>query len=242
MFRVTMIALAMMGGPVAMPAAAAVIVSVNQAGSAAANLSGYNFYVDNLDSSTNGLPTLAFSGSSITGTRTDGFTNIGGANVYGGTGGTGLFATIQGGPSTYQLSQSVNYFGLWGSALDGNNSVELYDNDTLLGSYALQSVLQSSADFNSGYYGNPFAGGNAGELYAFFNFQSDTAFNRIQLVQDGGGGFEFDNLTVGSAVVSTAPEPATWAMMLLGFGAIGMTLRKRRLQSTMPRRRAADHR
>ncbi len=242
MFRAGMIALAMMGSVAATPAAAAIVVSVGQAGSATASLPGYNFYVDNLDSSVNGLPTLAFSGSSITGTRTSGFTNVAGANVYGGAGATGLFGTIQGDPAAYQLSQSVNYFGLWGSALDGNNTVELYDNDTLLGSYALQSVLQNSSNFNAGYYGNPFAGGNSGELYAFFNFQSDTAFNRIQLVQDGGGGFEFDNLTVGSAVVSTAPEPATWAMMLLGFGAIGMTLRTRRMRSTIPLRMAADHR
>jgi hypothetical protein len=64
-------------------------------------------------------------------------------------------------------------------------------------------------------------------MYAFFNFQSDTAFNRIQLVQNGGGGFEFDNLTIGSSV-SAAPEPGTWAMMLLGFGTIGYLLRTRR--------------
>lgn len=238
MFRATMIAMAMMGSLAAMPATAAVVVSVNQAGSANANLSGYNFYVDNLDNSVNGLPSLTFAGSSITGTRTTGGTNISGANVYGGAGGTGLFGTIQGEPTTYQLSQSINYFGLWGSALDGNNTVALYNNDTLLGSFALQSVLQGSSGFNNSYYGNPYGGGNTGELYAFFNFQSDTAFNRIQLVQNGGGGFEFDNLTIGSAVVSTAPEPATWAMMLLGFGAIGLALRKRRPQLTAPMRMA----
>ncbi|WP_374649678.1 PEPxxWA-CTERM sorting domain-containing protein [Rhizorhabdus sp.] len=82
--------------------------------------------------------------------------------------------------------------------------------------------------FNSGYYGNPSGGGNAGELYAFFNFASDSAFNRVQLIQNGGGGFEFDDLTVGTSVVSTAPEPATWAMFLMGFGLVGGFLRQRR--------------
>ena len=36
--------------------------------------------------------------------------------------------------------------------------------------------------------------------------------------------FEVSNFTVGSAV----PEPATWAMMLIGFGGIGFSMRRRR--------------
>jgi hypothetical protein len=44
--------------------------------------------------------------------------------------------------------------------------------------------------------------------------------------------FEIDNIVVNSAV----PEPATWAMMLLGFGAIGFSMRRRRAadQSDLP--------
>jgi hypothetical protein len=40
----------------------------------------------------------------------------------------------------------------------------------------------------------------------------------------------FDNITLGSAVPSRGgvPEPATWATMLLGFGAIGLAMRRRR--------------
>ncbi|KRB86320.1 hypothetical protein ASE00_06275 [Sphingomonas sp. Root710] len=215
------------------------IVSVEAAGVTAPTLSGYDFSVANLDGAPNGLATMSFAGSPITGTTSSGFINIANANVYGGVGGTGQYGSVNGNPATIQLSQNVNYFGLWGSALDGNNTVALYNDSTLLGTYALQSVLQSSSGFGSSYYGNPFGGGNGGELYAFFNFQSDSAFNRVQLIQNGGGGFEFDNLTVGTAVVSTAPEPATWAMMLLGFGAIGWTLRHRRPASAA--RRGAAH-
>jgi len=31
-----------------------------------------------------------------------------------------------------------------------------------------------------------------------------------------------------SISVAAVPEPATWAMMLLGFGAIGFTMRRRK--------------
>ena len=41
----------------------------------------------------------------------------------------------------------------------------------------------------------------------------------------------FDNITLGSTTAggggNAVPEPGTWAMMLLGFGAIGFTLRRR---------------
>jgi len=38
----------------------------------------------------------------------------------------------------------------------------------------------------------------------------------------------FDNITLGAAMPGGAvPEPATWAMMLMGFGAMGFALRRR---------------
>ena len=36
-----------------------------------------------------------------------------------------------------------------------------------------------------------------------------------------------DNITL-AAVAGAVPEPATWAMMILGFGGVGATLRRRR--------------
>ena len=36
----------------------------------------------------------------------------------------------------------------------------------------------------------------------------------------------FDVLNVSSAVVSGVPEPSTWAMMLIGFGAMGLVIRR----------------
>lgn len=45
----------------------------------------------------------------------------------------------------------------------------------------------------------------------------------------GTAGFTgFDNITFGSATAGAVPEPSTWAMMLIGFGAVGFSMRRRR--------------
>jgi opacity protein-like surface antigen len=44
----------------------------------------------------------------------------------------------------------------------------------------------------------------------------------------------FDNLTFGAEAVGAVPEPGTWAMMLLGFGAIGFGLRRRARPALRP--------
>ena len=41
---------------------------------------------------------------------------------------------------------------------------------------------------------------------------------------NGGGGFALDNVTLNGAV----PEPASWALMIGGFGLVGASLRRRR--------------
>ena len=54
--------------------------------------------------------------------------------------------------------------------------------------------------------------GDAGELFTSINFASSQ--NAI----------EIDNV----AAIQAVPEPATWAMMLLGFGGIGFAMRRRK--------------
>jgi hypothetical protein len=48
----------------------------------------------------------------------------------------------------------------------------------------------------------------------------------------GGAGFFSDfeaaNLSLGlNGAVAAVPEPATWALMILGFGAVGVAMRRR---------------
>ncbi len=43
-----------------------------------------------------------------------------------------------------------------------------------------------------------------------------------------------DDFIVRATVTSAVPEPATWAMMLIGFGAVGYSLRRRRSAGALP--------
>jgi hypothetical protein len=47
-------------------------------------------------------------------------------------------------------------------------------------------------------------------------------FTYLRLLS-GGNSFEIDNLWIGAV-----PEPASWALMLLGFAGIGVAMRRRR--------------
>ncbi|WP_293971313.1 PEPxxWA-CTERM sorting domain-containing protein [Sphingomonas sp.] len=49
---------------------------------------------------------------------------------------------------------------------------------------------------------------------------------------DRDDGFKLTSLSI-NAVPATVPEPATWAMMLVGFGAIGGTMRSRKVRQSL---------
>ena len=61
----------------------------------------------------------------------------------------------------------------------------------------------------------------------FFGLTSTTAFSSIEFRGILNDRFGVDNVTV-SAPVGAVPEPGTWAMMLFGFGGIGVAMRRRR--------------
>ena len=83
-----------------------------------------------------------------------------------------------------------------------------------------QNIL--SIHFGGAGFYPPGTGG--GTILYLFDFGT-TGANSIQLNQSG-----FSNsILIGGGV----PEPATWAMMLLGFGAVGFSMRRRR-RALMP--------
>jgi PEP-CTERM motif len=62
-----------------------------------------------------------------------------------------------------------------------------------------------------------------------FGLQS---FRVTGLGPDGASTFngDFQLLTSGQIEIAAVPEPATWAMLIIGFGMVGGTLRTRRRQ------------
>ena len=184
--------------------------------------------------------TTDFGGSPISGTYSS--LKVLAADQYGGAGGNGDYAVagLGFGNNSYSLSLSgnggdpINYFGFWLSALDAGNVLEFYDQGTLLGTFTPTDVLALVG--NSGpYFGNPNNGQNGGQPYVFVNFYKlSGGFDQIIFRQtDPGAGYESDNHTVGwwkdqgGNPVPGIPEPSTWAMLIAGFGMIGMAMRRR---------------
>ncbi|MFN7174522.1 MAG: PEPxxWA-CTERM sorting domain-containing protein, partial [Thermaurantiacus tibetensis] len=72
------------------------------------------------------------------------------------------------------------------------------------------------------------------EPFVFVNFfmTGSERLTRVVFTNSGGGtGFESDNHTVGYFTHMSGnaiPEPGTWAMLIVGFGLIGLAMRRRR--------------
>ena len=63
----------------------------------------------------------------------------------------------------------------------------------------------------------------------FFTFGKTDDITKV-LFQSDGRAFEFDNFA--ASWISVVPEPATWAMMILGFGFIGFMMRGSRQKAS----------
>ncbi len=202
--------------------------------------------VESFDSvtATNSTLTTNFNGSGVTGTYTGSF-SLSSPNVYGGANGTGKFITTAS-SYTLTLSQNVNYFGLWFSALDAGNELAFFNGADMVFSFSptdyatLVGACPTSTPAPN-FCGNPNAAyaGNTGQQYAFLNFYDGAgSFNKVMFTEDPqvGGGFETDNHTLGQlsstpggTVISPVPEPS--GLALLGSGAMGFAgLVRRRIR------------
>lgn len=171
------------------------------------------------------------------------------AGQYGGAGGTGDYAEVSAGSYSLTLTPSgsgvgVNYFGLWVSALDADNTVQIYNtNGTLLYTLTSTSLIAAlGACTASKYCGNPsgaFAGQDNNEQFVFLNFYDlNGSFGKVVFSEADTSGLETDNQTVGyistikqtgTTLYTNTPEPGAFALFSIGTMAM-VALRRRRVR------------
>jgi hypothetical protein len=120
---------------------------------------------------------------------------ISSADVFGGAEETPYLAIFDNSSLTLDLTTPQAYFGMWWSAGDDSNQLQIFSGSNLLATYDVNSLL---AGLPSEFFGNPNTGENDIEPYAYLNFfgTDGTTFDRIVFNQTGGGGFETDNHSV----------------------------------------------
>jgi PEP-CTERM motif len=144
------------------------------------------------------------------------------AQPYGSAGSYYSVGTSDTQPGTIDLSSfgNINTLSfLWGS-VDSYNVLDFLaaDGTTVLAHFTGNDIFDPA----SGNQTDP----NTNPVVTFLlNGGSESSFTYLRLTTNpSANAFEIDNLAVNPAV----PEPATWAMMLLGFGGIGIAMRRRR--------------
>lgn len=149
-------------------------------------------------------------------TRTTPLGSTGNYAVFGPAYGTGLLSL-----TSFPNIGSVSF--IWGS-LDAGNLVDFLDAaGNILASFNGSNVYSQSYLFSApGAASNPLVTfnltGSSGAALDAIRFSSST------------NSFEIDNVAVQIAPV---PEPATWAMMVLGFLGIGFGMRRRKAAAKM---------
>ena len=183
-----------------------------------------------------------FGGSQIAGVYTN--LRVDNQNQFGSAGGVGHHAVAAANDAGYELvlstsrPEGVNYFGYWLSALDSGNVLEFYKADSLIYTFNPAKVIAAIGGCTpqpQPYCGNPNDPAprrNPTEQYAFVNIYFDgETFDKIRFYELPGvnGNYESDNHTVGYFLEkggNAVPEPATWAMMIMGFGLVGIAARR----------------
>ena len=121
------------------------------------------------------------------------------------------------GGQTATLSSTMGF----GSASLFLGSVDLYNTIEVLAVGG--AVLGTFAGAQLGFVANGDQNlGTSNNRIVFTNTASEAAIGGLRFTSSGNS-LETDNVVFSSAV----PEPATWAMMLIGFGAVGYSMRRR---------------
>lgn len=232
----------------ALPAAAnAASVTVNVAGSAnpflAAQPSGACCVGDSAPAQS---PTLAASGAQLTAGNTLTFSATGGVNYIGGASALGADGDNDGLNYTYRFDMTADYgTGIAGpTQVNVDGLVGVFVNGTPSGTAPTPldytaSGASTGLDFNLStpglnqifWIGDGLTGIGTGAVQQFIVPTSATAFY-LGTVDGGGWNNNSGSLSVTvnglNTVASSAPEPAAWALMLVGVGVMGASMRRRR--------------
>lgn len=123
-----------------------------------------------------------------------------------------------------------------GSVFGGGNLARI--EATKASIFRLRFFDLSAQNGNAGYFVQGFLGaiqmyafsGSAGSGFATYT-GNNAAVDRVRFtLTPTGTSVNIDNIFLGDAVV---PEPATWAMLIAGFGMIGYGARRRKLAYTL---------
>ncbi|MEO7931849.1 MAG: PEP-CTERM sorting domain-containing protein [Chthoniobacterales bacterium] len=168
---------------------------------------------------------------------------------YGGNGTGNYLGVASGAVVTATFAAPVEYFGLYISALDGNNVIKLYNGSTLLLTFNASSLttllpnnptstvraIDNTLYNTDQYYGQPVTGSNASEPYAYVSFFA-TAGTKITsaVLSESVAIFETDNYSIRTTAPAVAtslvlvPEPGTTSLMILSGTALAWMLSRRR--------------
>jgi hypothetical protein len=130
--------------------------------------------------------------------------------------GTAYLSVLAGGIANIALANVSAFQFDWGS-------IDTYNTLTIFTNFGFGTVIPGtmSSTFVNPANGDQVSPGTNGRFTVFSDSPGEY-FTGIQL-ESSTNSFEIDNLAI-----ATVPEPATWAMMILGFGAAGSLIRRRR--------------
>lgn len=113
----------------------------------------------------------------------------------------------------------ANYFGAFGANLKAYDAL-----DNLLGTVTADGFSTTMGDGSAIFLGVLSGSVNISKLVLALDYATsapqDFAINRLLLTGTSGGG-------------GVVPEPATWAMLIAGFGLVGAALRRRATRTTV---------
>jgi hypothetical protein len=93
-----------------------------------------------------------------------------------------------------------------------------YSGSGLISVYDTAGVLLSATNVQAGYDG----------ASSFFGWQNAGGIGRVVIAAGGNGYIMIDNHGYGANAIAAVPEPATWALMIVGFGFVGAAVRRER--------------